>query len=74
VSSFAAYVMGEAPSVSNHAARYKWAQSAAMNSAGITAALANTVVLDSNVKPGLMASSDAQIQAGTEAQIDLLSL
>src|ERR1035437_3244300 len=37
-----------APSVSNHASRYKRAHSAAINSAGIAAALANAVVLDSN--------------------------
>jgi hypothetical protein len=74
VAKFAAYVLGESPSVANHATRYRWAQSAIVNSSGIAAAIAMSVVLDSNVQAALMASTDAQIQAGVEAQIATLLL
>ena len=74
VAKFAAYILGEAPSVPNHATRYRWAQTAIVNASGVAGAIATSVVLDNNVQAALMASTDAQIQSGVEAQVATLLL
>src|ERR1019366_575037 len=69
---FAMYILDEAGSVTNHANRKLWAQTAVVGSMGVANTIAPSLVLDNNVSVNLTAITDAQLQAAVENQIQAL--
>lgn len=69
---YAAYILGEAPNVTAHNARYKWAQGAFLQPDMTAAQIQPPVVMDANVQAAGPAVSDAALQTAVEAVINTI--
>jgi histone H3/H4 len=74
IAHFANYILNEAPSVANHAARYQWARTSILNTQGIANALAPAVVMADTVAAKLLGTSDAELQSAVEFEANQLLL
>jgi hypothetical protein len=63
---FANTIAGEAPGVTAHNTRYKWAQSAFLNPEGTAQGIQYLVCQDDNVKAEGSAITDVDLQTATE--------
>jgi hypothetical protein len=72
VAKFATYILGEAPNTPNHTSRFRWAQSALLNTTGVAAALAPAVVLNDNIQAALAEATDADVQSAVELAANYL--
>jgi hypothetical protein len=66
VAKFADYILSEAENTANHRQRFRWAQSAAMNPAGVASAIALAVTLNNDVDYGLGNVLDEALQTAVE--------
>ena len=67
---YATYILGEAPTVDGHPARYRWGQQAGMNPEGEATRMQPMVVMDSQVQLDGADITDAKLKIAVQTVVN----